>query len=377
MIFGERIRQARELKGLTQSQLADQLDVTQSFVAQVEGGRSNPPEEFMNKLVFRLGFPISFFEQPPSDDFPVGSLLFRAHTSMTDFEQREIYRWAQTEYELYRKLTTLKAIKELPLRVPRSQQAPPIAAALARSELGIGPDSPIPNLINALEKAGVLVIALPGTFRGRDAFSLWAGWQGDQRRPVIVVSEQPADRLRMSVSHELGHLVMHHPLTMLGDVESQAKEFAGCFLLPESAIRQDLMPPVTLDSFLNLKTKWGVSMQAMILRAHGLGVITPRKKDYLFSKLNARGWRVREPLSHAVPLERPRAVRKVAELVYGYPINYEKLAADTHHHKGFVQQVMEPYLSKPKTGGDGDTPEPDSNSPVSGGVITFSSRNKR
>lgn len=373
MIFGERIRQARELRGLTQSELADELNVSQSFVAQVEGGRSNPPDDFVNKLVFRLKFPVRFFEQPPNEDFPVGSLLFRAHTSMTDFEQREIYRWAQTEYEIYRTITKVRAIKELPLRVPLSQKPPALAAATARSELGLSPDAPIPNLINALEKAGVLVIALPGSFRGRDAFSLWAAWQGDQRRPVIVVAEQPADRLRMSVAHELGHLVMHHPLTMLGDVEGQAKEFGGCFLLPENAMRYDLTPPVTLDTFLNLKPKWGVSMQALIYRAHELQIITPRKKDYLFAKLNARGWKIREPLSHAVPLEKPRAIRKIAELVYGYPINYERLAADTNHLKEFVQQVMESYSGRPKTK---DEP-PDADSPQTpGGVIAFS-KNRR
>ena len=164
MIFGDRIRQVRELRGLTQSQLADRLDVGQSFIAQVEGGRSNPPEEFMNKLVFELGFPRGFFEQPINDEFPVGSLLFRAHTSMTDLEQREIYRWAETIYGMYRKMTAVRAIQELPLHIPRSQKPPPVAAELARSELGLGPDAPIPNLINSLEKAGVLVVALPANF---------------------------------------------------------------------------------------------------------------------------------------------------------------------------------------------------------------------
>jgi len=373
MIFGDRIRQARELRGLTQFQLAEKLSVSQSFVAQVEGGRSNPPEEFMNKLAFQLGFPLRFFEQPISDDFPVGSLLFRAHTSMTDLEQREIYRWAQTVYELYRKITSVRAIQELPLRVPRSQSPPALAAATARSELGLGPDAPIPNLINTLEKSGVLVIALPGQFRGRDAFSLWAGWQGDQRRPVIVVAGQPADRLRMSMAHELGHLVMHQPLTVgMGDVENQAKEFAGCFLLPENAVRHDVISPVTLDTFLNLKTKWGVSMQALIMRAHELEIITPRKKAYLFSKLRSRGWLVREPLSHAVPMERPRAIRKIAELVYGYPINYQKFATDVSHHQEFVKQIMESFAGKPtKTT---EIPAENEQQPTSRGVIAFKSR---
>lgn len=374
MIFGERVKQARELKGLTQSELADKLKVTQSFVAQIEGGRANPPEEFMSKLVFEVGFPPSFFEQPPNDDFPIGSLLFRAHTSMTDREQREIYRWAQTVYDLYRRMTAVKQVREVPLHVPRSQQPPALAAALARSELGIAPDVPIPNLINTLEKAGVFVIALPGQFRGRDAFSLWAGWQNDQRRPVIVVVDQPADRLRMSVAHELAHLVMHQPLTVgMGDVENQAKEFAGCFMLPEGGMRHDVVSPVTLDTFMNLKPKWGASIQSLIVRAHELDLITERKYRYLFSKLAARGWRVHEPLNHTVGLERPRALRKIAELIYGYPINYERLAADAKMNQPFVRQIIESHAGRPRTKSEEDTkPKSSSN-----GVITFSLKGRK
>jgi Zn-dependent peptidase ImmA (M78 family)/transcriptional regulator with XRE-family HTH domain len=376
MIFGDRVKQARELRKLTQFELAERLGVTQSFISQIEGGRANPPDEFMSKLVFEVGFPPSFFEQPTNDDFPFGSLLFRAHTSMTDLEQREIYRWAQTVYELYRRMTAVRSIREVPLHVPRAQQPPALAAALARSELGLAPDVPVPNLINTLEKAGVLVIALPGQFRGRDAFSLWAASQNDQRRPVIIVAGQPADRLRMSVAHELGHLVMHQPLTVgMGDVEGQAKEFAACFLLPENAMRHDLTAPVTLDTFLNLKPKWGVSMQALIVRAHELGIITPRKYHYLFSKLAARGWRVREPLSHAVPLERPRALRKIAELIYGHPVNYQRLAADAKLNQQFIEQIMESYAGKPRT--VSENPKPEGSSPSSGGVITFALKRRK
>jgi Zn-dependent peptidase ImmA (M78 family)/transcriptional regulator with XRE-family HTH domain len=375
MIFGDRIKQARELRRLTQSELAERLGVTQSFISQIEGGRANPPEEFMAKLVFEVGFPPGFFEQPPNDEFPVGSLLFRAHTSMTDLEQREIYRWAQTVYDLYRRMTAARSVKEVPLHVPRSQQPPALAAALARSELGLPPDAPVPNLINTLEKAGVLVIALPGQFRGRDAFSLWAGWQNDQRRPVIIVVDQPADRLRMSVAHELGHLSMHQPLTVgMGDVEEQAKEFAACFMLPESGMRHDIVLPVTLDTFLNLKPKWGVSIQALIVRAHELNLITTRKYRYLFSKLLARGWKVHEPLSHAVGLEKPRALRKIAELIYGYPINYQRLADDAHMNPQFVQQIMESHAGKPRMKIEEAAPKPKA---PSDGIITFSLRGNK
>lgn len=350
MIFGDRVRQARELRRLTQFQLAERLEVTQSFISQIESGQSNPSPEVISKLVFEVGFPPSFFEQPTNDDFPFGSLLFRAHTSMTDGEQREIYRWAQVVYEMYRTITSVRPVKELPLHVPRAQQPAFSAAEIARSELGLAPDTPISNLINSVEKAGVLVIALPTQFKGRDAFSLWATQRNDLRRPVIVVSEQSPDRLRMSVAHELGHLVMHNPLTVgMGDVEKQAKTFAASFLLPEAAMRQDLAGPLTLDTFLNLKVKWGVSMQALIVRSKELEIITARKYHYLFSKLAARGWRLNEPLSNAVPIERPRAIRKIAELVYGLSINYERLAADAKLSKQFVEQIMKPYATRPSS----------------------------
>jgi Zn-dependent peptidase ImmA (M78 family)/DNA-binding XRE family transcriptional regulator len=370
MSFGDRLRQTRELRRLTQFQLAERLGVTQSFISQIEGGQANPPSDIVAKLTFEVGFPPSFFEQPINDDFPFGSLLFRAHSSMTDSEQREIYRWAQVVYEMYRAMTLRHPIKELPLHVPRAQQPAPTAAELARSELGLGPDTPIPNLINAVEKAGVLVIALPTQFRGRDAFSLWATQRNDQRRPIIVVAEQSPDRLRMSVAHELGHLVMHHPLTVgMGDVEKQAKAFAACFLLPEIAMRRELGGPLSLDSLLNLKIKWGVSIQALIVRSRELDIISPRKYHYLFSKLAARGWRTHEPLSSEIPLERPRAMRKIAELIYGASINYGRLAADARLSKTFAQEIMKPYASRPN-------PTTETAKPPSHGrdVITFSLR---
>ena len=374
MIFGDRLKQARELRGLTQEKLAKLLNVTQSLIAQIESGRVNPSEEIANGLVFHLGFPPSFFEQPLSDDFPLGSLLFRAHAALAEGQQREIYRWAQTAYDLYSRMLSVRKVHEIKLHVPQCKASPAIASDLARSELGISPDTPIPNLINTLEKAGVLAIALPGSFPGRDAFSLWAAGKDGQRRPVIaIVSERPADRMRMSVAHELGHLVMHQPLVIgAGDVEDQAQQFAGCFLMPEVAMRQEIIPPVTLETFMNLKVKWRASMQALVLRAHKLDIITQRQYHYLFGKLVARGWRMREPRSLDVPLERPRAMRQVAELIYGNPINYQRLAADAKMNESFVREIIDLHAGRPHKVSDPlqrDTPKKKEEKGTSRGVV--------
>lgn len=380
MIFGERVKQIRELSGLTQEELALRLEVTQPYVAQIEGQRTKPSDDFMSGMVFQFGFPLSFYEQSPTEDFPLGSLLFCGRNSMTDREQRELYRWAQVAYDIYNRMIIGRNVREVPLHIPRCKDSPEVAASITRNELGLSPDCPIPNVINTLEKAGVLVLSLPGKFEGRDAFSLWATGVNGERRPIVaMVADRPADRLRMSISHELGHLVMHQPLTIgVGDVEKQATQFAGNFLLPAAGMRHDLAPPVTLETFVNLKTKWRVSIQALIVRAHELNIISPRKYHYLFSKLAARGWRQREPLSLDVPLERPRAYRQTAELIYGFPIKYHKMAADVRVHEPFIRQIVELHAGKARGGAPDVTAEqtPKQLKPSSRSVVSFPVRPK-
>ena len=59
MRFGERVRELRKLRGLTQQQLADRLAVSLSYVSKVENQRLNvgeyPSESFVHKLADVLG----------------------------------------------------------------------------------------------------------------------------------------------------------------------------------------------------------------------------------------------------------------------------------------------------------------------------------
>jgi transcriptional regulator with XRE-family HTH domain len=58
MQFGERVRQLRQEKGLTQQKLAERLDVSLSYVSKVENERLNagdyPSESFVLKLAKAL-----------------------------------------------------------------------------------------------------------------------------------------------------------------------------------------------------------------------------------------------------------------------------------------------------------------------------------
>jgi transcriptional regulator with XRE-family HTH domain len=251
MITPARLRQARELRGLTQTALARQVEVHPSAIAQIETGRIQSSPAVLNALSWATGFPPAFFTRPSGPALPPGSLRFRARAAMTACQRRQAWGYAQTLYEL---MAQLAAQAEYPVpRLPRLDGDPAQAAAVTRAALGLTPDRPVGPLICTLERSGVWVLAIPVPLPRRDACSTWAG--GDGATPVIVVAATTAgDRRHFSVAHELGHLVLHQiPYGSSHDVEWEADTFAKAFLLPEGAMRGALVSPVTLTTLADLK----------------------------------------------------------------------------------------------------------------------------
>ncbi len=87
-------------------------------------------------------------------------------------------------------------------------------------------------------------------------------------------------------------------------------------------------------------------MQMLIRRARDLDLITERQYHYLMQQLSARGWRTAEPSNLAVSVERPRLLRRMAELVYGDPIDYSKMAKDFSLKIEFLAAVMNRYAEQ-------------------------------
>jgi Zn-dependent peptidase ImmA (M78 family)/transcriptional regulator with XRE-family HTH domain len=342
MVNGERLRQARELCGLTKTQLAELVHIERPLVAQIEGGKKQPSERILVAIALATGFPPSFFKQQVNGpDFSARSLLFPASAVVGKVQHAQAHRCGEVLYEVVEKMR--KRFKTFPVRLPRVVRSPTVAARMTRSELGLSPDRPIPNVVDVMEQGGLLILALPFMLKGRDGFSGWAGFE--ETKPVIVVSGGgPGDRIRFSVAHELGHLVMHRGwLAEPWKLEPQANCFAAELLLPEEGIRCDLVPPVTLTSLAKLKPKWGVSLQTLIRRAKDLGIVSLRQYRYLFEQLGARGWRLQEPSHLALPVEKPRALIKMAESLYGRPIDVRRFSDAMLLSPTFLRNVLEAH----------------------------------
>ena len=344
----DRIKQARELVGLTQEKLADLVGVQQAWIAKVEHGRKAPSSELMSAIVRHTGMPLAFFAQESVLELGEGTLLFRAKSTITRRQEIEAKRHAEVTLEFALRLAG--NFNVLPVVLEPLPETPAAAAQIVRKRLGFDDVSPIPHLIRAIEKAGAFVLGVP-RLEDRFAFASWAG--RDQSIPLIAVTEGSAsDRLRFSVAHELGHLILHNRCFVVEDkrLEKEAHEFAAEFLAPEKGIKRELMASkITLERLGDLKLGWGISIQALLRRAFELGVITERQYRYLLQQIGLRGWRMHEPAQYDIPLEKPRLIRQMAEVLYGEPLNYALVASDAHLSIDYVRGILERYASSQET----------------------------
>ena len=134
------------------------------------------------------------------------------------------------------------------------------------------------------------------------------------------------DRQRLTLSHELGHLILHSNTTPIfgRDEEPEAFNFGIEFLMPMAECRYDLTSNLTLERLADLKRVWKVAMRAILYRVQEKEILTYNKCRYLWSQINARGWRKSEPI--IIPQEKPTLLCRMISMLTEsqYEINYTK-----------------------------------------------------
>ncbi|MCE9501532.1 MAG: XRE family transcriptional regulator [Leptospira sp.] len=322
-ILGFRLKEARDLRNFTLSQVADRLGVTKQAISNYESGQSQPSSENVIKLINFFGLPIHFFskEKIISGD-EIGVVQFRKLASATraSREQGRIKAIWLSEIVQY-----LKKYVEFPkLSLPEinvdenlhhlTDKMIEEAARDARKfwNLGLGP---ISNVVNLLESSGIIVsrFKLNETL---DAFSVSI----NKDDYIILGDSEYSARSRLNAGHELGHLLLH-PYAKEDDIrdtkthkimEKQAFRFAGAFLLPAESFSKEFLS-LNMEFLTQLKARWKVSIQAMVYRAGDLGLISEASKANFFRMYP--GSRKKEPLDDSLPLEKPTLLKRSVELL--------------------------------------------------------------
>jgi Zn-dependent peptidase ImmA (M78 family)/DNA-binding XRE family transcriptional regulator len=286
---------AREAQGWNQRQLADQVQMTQGFLSKIENGNAEPGEDLVERLANVLACPPALFSfAGPSASIEVTCLHHRRRAStMSAPTKKRIEALARlTRISVESLMDGIHVTHGETLERPsESGGDPPASAADLRARLGI-PAGPIDDLTYFVERAGVIVVRRPLSTAAQDAVSTWSA----DRAPMMLVNSGLApDRERFTIAHELGHLVMHNAP---GDEqEEEANEFASALLAPADSIREDLVGLGGRDfaRLMKLKTKWGMSIAALVRRAFDLDLIDADRYRSYQIQLSKLGWRQSEP----------------------------------------------------------------------------------
>ena len=343
------IQLAREYRGMTQKTLAALLEVAPGAVSRMESDLLAVSEEMLLKLSTELRLPQRFFQEP-ANIYPLGVHFYRKAKTIPQRSLTAIN--AEINVDSIRIDKLLDAAELAVTNIPnidletepdKYKTAADVARAV-RVAWSV-PEGPIENMSKLLEDVGIIVVFGDFNTRFFDSVS-FATRKGNY--VVFVNSQMPGDRIRYSLAHECGHIIMHR--IPHARIEDEANEFAGEFLMPGKSIRPYLSK-VTLETLANLKRYWRVSMQAILMRARRLDMLTENQYSYLWVQMSKMGYKTHEPIE--IPQESPSLLQEIVKIYTGeYRYSDEELKEllylDDEEYKKYNPHAITPLRVLPR-----------------------------
>lgn len=310
---GQLLMLARQFRRKSQAELAKELAgyVTQGTLSKIEHGRLQPQSDLVEKLAEALRVrPSFFFEEGYIREPLVSYHRKRAKMSARDLDalhgladlMRLNLRKCLLSAEIEGTLPPVPSVD--PDQVGRDAEE---MARMLRQRWGL-PRGPVADLTRLAEAAGVVVISFDFGSELVDGFCQTAH---DGLPPIVFINScQPKDRLRFSLAHEIGHIMMHqtpHP-----EQEMEANRFASEFLMPTKDIRPDFFD-LSLPRFMDLKLYWGTSMQALIYKAWQIGALSDALYRHFNIEMSKRGFRKHEPVQASHLREEPSTLKSIIQ----------------------------------------------------------------
>lgn len=325
-INGERLREARLFNQMTMSDLAKKIGVSKQMISKYEHGKSEISLKSFQKLLKALDFPLDYFNSYTKVSFKDMGTFYRSSLTATQSEKQpsEMYKKAaaylRDYFEKYVNFPQLDTHLEI-------SGNPEESAGLLRKKWNLSEGTPIEDIVNLLERHGINIVAVDFNTTKVDARSGYVSI-GQNKYYIVLINfnKQNFFRNQFTLAHELGHYVMHaniyQPQEDLNkkeyrDIERDANTFASAFLMPKESFLKDLdaFKERTLSTFINLKSKWNVSIAAMIHRAHELKWLDDNDYLKLQKQISYRHWRIHEILDDEKPISRPKALYQAFELL--------------------------------------------------------------
>lgn len=357
----ERLMQARKLRGLTMADLAVKTNLTRQSISLFEklSNGITPSAETLISLAKSLDVNITFFTLPlrkrESEFTATSAYNFRSLKSALNTNREKakvclhLLAGMVDFFEEYVEISNQLPKFNVPHFTELTDDEIEDFATATRRHWGLG-DGVIPDLTKLLENKGVIIGYLDFVNgAGIDGVSAWI-----DDKPVVALSNKAsAVRSRASLAHELGHLILHQTVTnedlkkkeLLDEIERQAWHFAGCFLMPQKTICNEIYS-TNIDNLILVKERWLVSIAMILLRIKKIELISEHQFIRAYQKLVSKYGKKIEPLDDVIQHEKSNLFNRITELLNDKEISKK---TDTYFYLGlpedFMMQVLE--IKKP------------------------------
>lgn len=303
-IFAKRFKSARLMKGFSLQDLADALgnQLTRQALHRYEKGEVMPDSDKINLLSEALDVSPDFFFR--TFEVELGAIEYRKLSKISSKEALKIEEMTREYLSRYLELEEILGLRvefKNPLKdfdaITSFEQVNEAADHL-REYWNLGSGA-IFNVVELLEDKNIKVVKLDvdEDFDGLQTFV-------NGTIPVVaynVKKTNKPDRIRFTLLHELAHLLL-----TFGNVTSKEKEtlcyqFAGSMLLPEQTIKAELgeyRNKLSINELGNVKKQYGISMQAIVMRARDCGIINELYTKQFFFIIKQMNWKIDEPFEY-------------------------------------------------------------------------------
>jgi Zn-dependent peptidase ImmA (M78 family)/DNA-binding XRE family transcriptional regulator len=274
-VFPQRLKELREKFNYSLQDVGEKIGVSRQSIHKFESGELQPSSEKVLQLCNTFGVSYAyFFENPEAFQFDFANIRFRDGEAILqrDHVEEQIKKQVVTYVSRYMQLENLLDLEhsfENPLAGMSISSGKDVekAARTIRKKWKLGTD-PIVDVVDMLEDNGVFVVEI----NFQEQF-LGLSCSLKETLPVVVLNDncQTKERKRLTALHELAHLVLTFDTRLDNSkIETYCTHFAGAVLLVDEVLFEELgknRTSISLGELRRIKERYGISIQATILRA--------------------------------------------------------------------------------------------------------------
>jgi Zn-dependent peptidase ImmA (M78 family)/DNA-binding XRE family transcriptional regulator len=303
-IFASRFKSARLRSGLSLQNLADQLGskLSRQALHKYEKGDAIPNSEILALLSEILKVrPDYFFSDLKIE---IGNIEYRKMAKLPAREEHKVVEQTREYLSRYLELEEIVGIENdfanplTDLAAVSDFEQANAAADLLRDRWNLGAD-PLFNVCQLLEDKHIKVVEIDADFVF-DGMQTWV----NGTVPVLAFNKNiigKPDRIRFTLLHELAHLLLKFEGLEEKRKEKLCHQFAGAMLIPKNTLIDKLgikRSRLSLIELGNLKKQFGISIQALIVRASECGIISENYARQFLQQIKEEGWRSTEPIAY-------------------------------------------------------------------------------